>query len=95
MLSVLLFPFREPAPFLVKGGGLGAGKAQADEKKSVENPRVLLFLGTGRPTVPPVRITVVDQFPVRALYSQVGEKVVESSFNMFARTAPSILRFSI
>ncbi len=48
-----------------------------------------------RPTVPPVRITSVDQFPVRALSVQVGGKVVESRFNMFARMDPSILRFSI
>jgi hypothetical protein len=30
-----------------------------------------LFLGTGRPTIPLVRITVVDQFLIRALYGQV------------------------
>jgi len=56
-------------------GRLGAGQTQADEKKSAENPRFLLFLGTGRPTVPVVRITVVDQFPIRALYGQVGDRV--------------------
>jgi len=53
---------------------LGAGQTQAGEKTSVENPKVLLFLGTGRATAPLVRITVVDQFPIRAFYSQVGEK---------------------
>ena len=58
-------------------GWLGAGQTQADEKKSVENPKVLLFLGTGRPTVPLVRITVVDQFPIRALYVQVGDRAAD------------------
>ncbi len=33
--------------------------------------------GRHRPTVPPVRITVADQFPVRALYGQVGERVAD------------------
>ncbi len=57
--------------------GLGAGQTQADEKQSVEKPKVLLFLGTGRPTVPLVRITVVDQFPIRALYVQVGQRAAD------------------
>jgi len=37
----------------------------------------------------------VDQFPIRALYVQVGERVVESRFNMFARMDPSVLPINI
>lgn len=54
---------------------MGIGLAQADEKKSVENPKVLLFLATGKPTVPPVGNTVVDQFPVRPFYGQVASAI--------------------
>jgi len=34
-------------------------------------------LEPGRPTVPPVRFTAVDQFPIRALYVQVGERAAD------------------